>query len=52
MFEKIKKWYSLGLWSANMVQQAYEKGVITQDQLLEILPENIPFNGGGEDAEN
>lgn len=32
MFEKIKKWYKQGLWSADKVQNAVEKGVITQDE--------------------
>ena len=48
MFEKIKKWYSLRLWSADMVQQAFEKGVINLEQLMEIIPEAIPFNGGAD----
>ena len=37
MFEKIKKWYSQGLWSADMVQTAADKGVITKEQAAEIL---------------
>ena len=37
MFEKIKKWYKLGLWSGNMVQNALDKGVLTQDQYSVIL---------------
>lgn len=36
MFEKIKKWFIMGLWSAEMVQNAAEKGVITQEQADEI----------------
>lgn len=32
MYEKIKKWYKQGLWSAEMVQNAVGKGVITQAQ--------------------
>ena len=32
MFEKIKKWYKQGLWTAEMIQKAAEKGVITQDE--------------------
>jgi len=37
MFEKIKRWYEMGLWTAEMVRQAVEKGVITQEQAEEIL---------------
>lgn len=37
MFEKIKKWYMQGLWSADMVQNAVKKGVITEAQAAEIL---------------
>lgn len=37
MFEKIKRWYEAGLWTADMVMKAVEKGVITQDQAEEIL---------------
>lgn len=37
MFEKIKKWYKQGLWTEKMVQNALNKGVITEDQMNEIL---------------
>lgn len=37
MFEKIRKWYKQGLWTAPMVRNAFDKGVITKEQLLEIL---------------
>ena len=37
MYEKIKKWYEQGLWTAEMVKQAVEKGVITQLQGQMIL---------------
>lgn len=37
MYEKIKKWYKQGLWTAEMVQNAVGKGVITQEQANEIL---------------
>jgi hypothetical protein len=37
MFEKIKKWYKQGLWNEVMVRNAFEKGVITEAQLQEIL---------------
>ena len=37
MFEKIKKWYKHGLWTAQMVQNAVKKGVLTADEAEEIL---------------
>ena len=37
MFEKIKKWYQQGLWTVTMVQHAQEKGVLTAEQVIEIL---------------
>ena len=36
MFEKIKKWYRMGIWSAEMVRQAVEKGVLTSVEADEI----------------
>ena len=39
MFEKIKRWYKQGLWTEQMVQNAVEKGVITQEQYKEIVSE-------------
>lgn len=36
MVEKIKKWYKQGLWSAGMVRNACEKGVITEEQYKDI----------------
>ena len=41
MFEKIKKWYKLGLWSAEKVQDAVEKGVLTAEQAAEILNQEV-----------
>ncbi len=38
---KVKKWYDAGIWTAGMVNDAYEKGRITQEELEAIL-------GGGE----
>ena len=32
MFEKIKLWYSLGLWNENMVKNAVLKKVLTEEQ--------------------
>lgn len=37
MFEKIKKWYALGLWNAAMVANAVTKGFLTQAQADEIM---------------
>jgi len=37
MFDKIKKWYKQGLWTESMVRNALSKGVITEEQLKEIL---------------
>lgn len=39
MFEKIKKWYKQGLWTAEMVRNAVEKGVITEEQFKKITGE-------------
>lgn len=32
MYEKIKAWHDKGLWTDEMVQQAADKGIITQEQ--------------------
>lgn len=37
MYDKIKMWYEMGLWTEEMVLQAVEKGIITQEQANEIL---------------
>ena len=39
MKEKIIKWYKIGLWSKDMVFNAVSKGVITEDEALEITKE-------------
>ena len=41
MFEKIKKWYKQGLWSAEMVWNAVEKGIITEKEYNKIMEENL-----------
>ena len=41
MFEKIKKWYKQGLWSAQQVQQAGNKGILTAEQVAEILWQEV-----------
>ena len=37
MYEKIKRWYQQGLWTAQMVQNAVKKGVLTAEEAEEIL---------------
>lgn len=37
MYEKIKKWYYMGLWNAEQVQEAVKRNVITQEQANEIM---------------
>ena len=37
MKEKIAKWYKQGLWTAAMVQNAVEKGILTEAEAAEIL---------------
>ena len=37
MYEKIKKWYEQGLWTVSMIMDALSKGVLTQEQVNEIL---------------
>ena len=39
MRARIEKWYKQGLWTEEMVQNAVEKGVITEDDLAEITQE-------------
>lgn len=37
MKEKITLWYAQGLWTAEMVQNAVQKNVLTQEEADEIL---------------
>lgn len=37
MFEKIKKWYAQKLWTEQMVLNAVSKGILTEEQVKEIL---------------
>lgn len=37
MKEKIEKWYKQGLWTAEMVQNAVNKSVLTAAEAAEIL---------------
>lgn len=36
MYEKIKAWYELGVWSEERVRNAVEKGKITPEQYTQI----------------
>ena len=47
MFEKIKKWYSQGLWTADMVQNAAIKGVLTEEQAADVLSKEKEDAGNG-----
>ena len=47
MYEKIKKWYEQGLWTAEMVKQATRKGVITEGEQIQIIGEE----GGQNDVD-
>lgn len=40
MYEKIKKWYKQGLWSKTMVLNAYNKGIISEEQYKTIIKES------------
>lgn len=37
MYEKIKRWYTQRLWTADIVQKAVDKGVITIEQFNDII---------------
>lgn len=37
MFEKIKKFYDLGLYTAAQVHKFVDKGIITEEQYIEIV---------------
>lgn len=39
MRDKIKRWYEQGLWSAAMVHDAVDKGVITEEDYRNIVRE-------------
>lgn len=44
MFEKIKNWYRLGLWTRTNVYNAVLKNIITEDQKEEILSQEVVGN--------
>jgi hypothetical protein len=37
MKEKITKWYKQGLWTADMVMNAVKKGILSEEEALEII---------------
>ena len=37
MFDKIKRFYDLGLYSKEQVHKFAEKGIITEEQYIEII---------------
>lgn len=37
MYDKIRKWYKLGLWTEDQVLMAAEKGIVTDEQAADIL---------------
>ena len=39
MFEKIKKWYRMGLWTEAMVRNAVTKDILTANEADEITKE-------------
>ena len=41
MFDKIKQWYELGLWSEQRVREAVAKNVITPEQFKEITGKGL-----------
>ena len=41
MKERIERWYRLGLWTAEMVQVAAEKGILSTADAEEIMEECV-----------
>lgn len=37
MKDKIAKWYKQGLWTEEMVKQAWEKNILTEEEYLKIV---------------
>lgn len=35
--EKVRRWFEEGIWTERMVRDAFLKGRITEDELMEIL---------------
>lgn len=38
--EKVRRWYKDGIWTERMVRDAFLKGRITEDELMEILEDS------------
>lgn len=41
MFEKIKNWYRWGLWTQEKVWKASNSGLITPEEAMEILAQEV-----------
>jgi hypothetical protein len=41
MKEKIARWYRQGLWTAEMVRNAVDKGIITAENYAEIVGQEV-----------
>lgn len=41
MKEKIARWYKQGLWTAEMVKDAVDRGILTEDDYKEIVGEEV-----------
>ena len=39
MKDRIAKWYKMGLWTESMVRNAVDKGIISEDDFVEITGE-------------
>lgn len=37
MYKKIKKWYTMGLWTKAMIQKAVQKNVLTEKEAADII---------------
>lgn len=40
MYEKIKTWYEKGIWTYAQVEASYQKGLITEEEFIEITQKN------------
>lgn len=47
MYERIRGYYDKGLWSATMVRQAVDKGLLTEEQYRQIVGTDP---GGGQEV--
>lgn len=46
MFEKIKRFFDIGLYTKEQVSKFAEKGVITEEQYKEIIGESEDYSNG------